>query len=72
MMIHIASAIHSLVQGAQEDGTNAGEGLSVLQTFTYFFVAPVALFLVISLLAYVATGERKKKAKNDSVITSID
>ena len=71
-MIHIASAIHSLVQGAQEDGTNAGEGLSVLQTFTYFLVAPVALFLVISLLAYVATGERKKKAKSDSVITSID
>jgi len=72
MMIHIASAIHSFVQGAQEDGTNAGEGLSALQTITYFFVAPVALFLVISLLAYVATGERKKKAKNDSVITSID
>jgi hypothetical protein len=72
MMIHIASAIHSFVQGAQEDGTNAGEGLSVLQTFTYYFVAPVALFVIISVLVYAATGERKQKTKNDSVITSID
>jgi len=71
-MIHIASAIHSFVQGAQEDGTNAGEGLSVLQTFTYYFVAPVALFVIISVLVYAATGERKQKTKNDSVITSID
>ena len=71
-MIHIASAIHAFTQGAQEDGTNAGEGLSVLQTFTYYFVAPVALFVVISVLVYAATGERKQKTKNDSVITSID
>jgi hypothetical protein len=72
MMIHIASAIHTFAQGAQEDGTNAGAGLSVLQTFTYFFVAPVALFTLISVLVYAATGDRKKKTKNDSVITSID
>jgi hypothetical protein len=72
MMIHIASAIHAFTQGAQEDGTNAGEGLSVLQTFTYYFVAPVALFVIISVLVYAATGERKQKTKNDSVITSID
>jgi len=71
-MIHIASAIHAFTQGAQEDGTNAGEGLSVLQTFTYYFVAPVALFVIISVLVYAATGERKQKSKNDSVITSID
>jgi len=71
-MIHIASAIHAFTQGAQEDGTNAGEGLSVLQTFTYYFVAPVALFVIISVLVYAATGERKQKTKNDSVITSID
>jgi hypothetical protein len=72
MMIHIASAIHAFTHGAQEDGTNAGEGLSVLQTFTYYFVAPVALFVIISVLVYAATGERKQKTKNDSVITSID
>ncbi|CAN2211596.1 hypothetical protein MCEGKSH29_01010 [Candidatus Nanopelagicaceae bacterium] len=72
MMIHIASTIHAFTQGAQEDGTDAGVGLSAIQTFTYFLVAPVALFLVISVLAYVATGDRKKSAKSDSVITSID
>jgi hypothetical protein len=72
MMIHIASAIHTLAQGAQEDGTDAGQGLSAIQTFTYFFVAPVALFLVISVLAYALTGDRKKKDRKSSVVTSID
>jgi len=72
MMIHIASAIHAISRGAQEDGTNAGEGLSAIETFTYFFAAPVALFLVISVIAYSLTGERKKKEKISSVVTSID
>jgi hypothetical protein len=72
MMIHIASAIHAFSQGAQEDGTNAGEGLSAIETFTYFFVAPAALFLVISVITFALTGERKKKEKNASVVTSID
>ena len=71
-MIHIASVIHTLAQGAQEDGTDAGQGLSAIQTFTYFFVAPVVLFLAISVIAYALTGDRKKKATKASVITSID
>ena len=58
--------------GAQEDGTNAGEGLSAIETFTYFFAAPVGLFLVISVITYALTGERKKKEKISSVVTSID
>jgi hypothetical protein len=33
MMIHIASAIHTFSQGAQEDGTVAGEGLTAIETF---------------------------------------
>ena len=40
--------------------------------FAYFFAAPVALFLVISVITYALTGERKKKEKNASVVTSID
>jgi hypothetical protein len=72
MMIHIASAMRALSKGAQEDGTNAGEGLSAIETFTYFFAAPVALFLVISVITYALTGERKKKEKTSSVVTSID
>lgn len=72
MMIHIASVIHAISKGAQEDGTNPGEGLSAIETFTYFFAAPVALFLVISVITYALTGERKKKEKISSVVTSID
>ena len=71
-MIHFASAIHSLALGAQEDGTYAGEGLSAIETFTYFFAAPTVLFIAISVITYALTGERKKKDKISSVVTSID
>jgi hypothetical protein len=46
-----------------EDGTFAGEGLSVMQTFTYFVVAPTFLFLVISFFAYITAKETRKKSK---------
>ena len=72
MMIRFASAIQILSLDGQEDGTVAGEGLSAVETFTYFFAAPVVLFLVISLITYALTGERKKRDKNSSVVTSID
>ena len=71
-MIHIASAIGSLAQGAQEDGTVAGEGLSAVETFTYFFAAPTVLFLGISLIVYALTGDRKKPKSTSSVITTIE
>jgi hypothetical protein len=72
MMIHFASAVQILALDNQEDGTVAGEGLSAIETFTYFFVAPTVLFLAISLITYALTGERKKKAKISSVVTSIE
>ena len=71
-MIHIASAIHTFAQGAQEDGTVAGEGLSAIETFTYFFAAPTVLFLGISLIVYALTGDRKKPKSTRSVITTIE
>ncbi len=71
-MIHIASAIHTFAQGAQEDGTVAGEGLSAIETFTYFFAAPTVLFLGISLIVYALTGDRKKPKSTSSVITTIE
>ena len=71
-MIHIASAIHSFAQGAQEDGTVAGEGLSAIETFTYFFAAPTVLFLGISVIVYALTGDRKKPKSTSSVITTIE
>ena len=71
-MIHVASAVQILSLDNQEDGTLAGEGLSALETFTYFFAAPTVLFLAISVITYALTGERKKKEKISSVVTSID
>ena len=71
-MIQIASSIRSFSQGAQEDGTVAGEGLSAVETFTYFFAAPTVLFVVISVIVYALTGERKNTQKNSSVITTIE
>jgi len=72
MMIHIASAINFLALDNQEDGTVAGEGLSALQTFTYFFAAPIAIFVLISVITYAMTAERDKSKKAESVITSIE
>ena len=72
MMIHVASAVQILSLDNQEDGTLAGEGLSVLETFTYFFAAPTVLFVAISVITYALTGDRKKKEKISSVVTSID
>lgn len=72
MMIHIASAIGSLAQGAQEDGTFAGEGLSAVETFAYFFAAPTVVFIAISVIVYALTGDHKKGENNSSVITTIE
>ena len=71
-MIQIASAIGSLAQATQEDGTVAGEGLSAVETFTYFFAAPTVLFIGISVIVYALTGDRKKSQNNSSVITTIE
>ena len=71
-MIHIASAIQTFAQGAQEDGTVAGEGLSAIETFAYFFAAPTVLFIAISVIVYALTGDRKKSEKKSSVITTIE
>lgn len=55
----------------QEPGSMPGEGLTALQTFTYFVAAPIALFVVISVIVYALTGE-KKSTGSSSVITSIE
>ena len=72
MMIRLASAINFLSLENQEDGTVAGEGLSAVETFAYFFAAPTALFILISVITYALTGDRKKSKSSDSAITSIE
>ncbi len=46
-----------------------GPGLSAIETALWFFVAPVVLFVVISVLAYAGTAKRDKRK---SVVDQID
>ncbi len=56
-----------------EDGTLAGDGLTVMQTLTYFVGAPILLFVVISFFAYITAKEtRKGSKKKASSLTHID
>ncbi len=58
---------------APEDGTVAGEPLSAAETALYFVGAPVGIFLLISVIVYALTGERKEKTEpKDSVLTHIE
>jgi hypothetical protein len=56
----------------QEPGSMPGEGLTGLQTFTYFVAAPIGLFLVISIIVWAFTGQKKKSGRSSSVITTIE
>ena len=56
-----------------EDGTFAGEGLTFLESFTYFVIAPTVLFVVISFFAYITAKETRSKKKSKPVsLTSIE
>lgn len=56
-----------------EDGSMPGEGLSALETSLYFFGAPLGLFLLISVIVWAATADRKSsKAKSKSSLTQIE
>jgi Tfp pilus assembly protein PilV len=53
-----------------EGPATSAPGLSVLETVVTFFVIPITLFAVISVIAYALTAP--KKSKSASVITSIE
>ena len=72
MMIQLAQAVSNL-RMAPEDGSMPGESLSAAQTALYFVGAPLGLFLLISVIVYALTGERKEKTESkDSVLTHIE
>lgn len=52
-----------------EPGMIPGPGLTATETVLYFVVAPVALFVVISALAYASSSKRDNRK---SVIDQID
>ena len=72
-MIKTLSDVAVLAGGInQEPGAMPGEGLTALQTFSYFVAAPVGLFLAISLIVWALTGDKKKSVSSTSVITHIE
>jgi hypothetical protein len=72
-MIKTISDVALLAGGInQEPGAMPGEGLTALQTFTYFVAAPIGLFLGISLIVWALTGDKKMSASSTSVVTHIE
>ncbi|CAN2210865.1 hypothetical protein MCEMRE195_00987 [Candidatus Nanopelagicaceae bacterium] len=72
-MIKTISDVALLAGGInQEPGAMPGEGLTALQTFTYFVAAPIGLFLGISLIVWTLTGDKKKSTSSTSVVTHIE
>jgi hypothetical protein len=71
MITHLSQV--ALLSGKinQEPGAMPGEGLTALQTFTYFVAAPIGLFLIISITVWAFTG-KKKSTRSASVITTIE
>jgi len=58
---------------APEDGSMPGESLSATETALYFVGAPLGMFILISVIVYALTGERKEKTEpKDSVLTHIE
>lgn len=61
MITSLSQAAHFLPMIAQEGGAEPGEGLTALQTLTYFFLAPTAAFVVIGLLSWIASAPKSEK-----------
>ncbi|MEI8066901.1 MAG: hypothetical protein WCH42_06200 [Actinomycetes bacterium] len=57
----LVSALHTVVQ---EDGSHPGQGFQAWQTVLYFVVAPIALFVGISVIALATSGDRKKTSSS--------
>ena len=55
-----------------EPGMIPGPGLSATETFLWFVVAPVALFVVIGAFAYASHGKSDQRNKKSSAVDSID
>ncbi len=69
MITSLSQAAQLLPMVAQEGGAEPGEGLTALQTFTYFVVRPVVVFTVIAALSWFASAPKREKK---DVINRID
>jgi hypothetical protein len=59
----------NLLLTSYEPGMIPGPGMTAIETALWFLVAPVALFVVISALAYAGSAKRDKRK---SVVDQID
>jgi hypothetical protein len=55
-----------------EDGSLPGPAISVFEIVVTFIVIPTAMFVVISLLSYLAVMPRKKRKSGSSIVTHIE
>ena len=69
MIKSLSQAAQLLPMIAQEGGAEPGEGLTALQTFTYFFAAPTLVFVLIATLSWFASAPKREKK---DVINRID
>ncbi|MFM6842053.1 MAG: hypothetical protein ACKOVI_06545 [Candidatus Planktophila sp.] len=68
MIKPLSQVVNLLPMINQEGNAQPGQGLTALQTFTYFFLAPVAIFTVIALVSWYASAPKKE---NVDVINQI-
>jgi hypothetical protein len=69
MITSLSQAAQLLPMVAQEGGAEPGEGLTALQTFSYFVAGPVVVFTVIAALSWFASAPKREKK---DVINRID
>jgi len=61
MIKSLSQAAQLLPMIAQEGGAEPGEGLTALQTFTYFVAGPIVVFTVIAALSWFASAPKREK-----------
>jgi hypothetical protein len=61
MITSLSQAAQLLPMVAQEGGAEPGEGLTALQTFTYFVAGPILVFALIAALSWFASAPKREK-----------
>lgn len=67
MIKSLSQVAHILPMINQEGGAQPGQGLTALQTVTYFVLAPLGLFVVIGGLAWISSAPKTDKAAKEKI-----
>lgn len=67
MIKPLSQVAHLLPMINQEGGAQPGQGLTALQTVTYFVIAPLAIFVVIGGLAWISSAPKKDKTTKEKI-----